>query len=31
VQDDLPGAAAYIADLTELWDALHSLGLGSRT
>jgi sugar-phosphatase len=30
-QDDLPGAAAYIADLTELCDALHSLGLGWRT
>jgi mannitol-1-/sugar-/sorbitol-6-phosphatase len=30
-KDDLPGAAAYIADLTQLWSALDALGLGSST
>jgi hypothetical protein len=30
-KDDLPGADAYIADLTQLWSALDTLGLGSST
>ena len=30
-KEDLPGAAAYIADLTHLWTALDALGLASST